>query len=254
MSDRGIPRTEVTTAPDYSYERPVGRISWGAILAGTVVALAIQIVLTLIGVAVGLATLDPATGDNPSGTALGAGAGIWLVLSSLISLFFGGYIAARLAGKLNGWLHGLTTWGTLTLLMLMLLTTAAGQLIGVASGLTHFAVNNSDKVSQVQLPPVLQQQVDQLKGQATQTTDQAAAQAQATDPQVREAQAREAGQKAAKGGAVGTGAAALGMILGAIAAALGGKMGQGARALTRDVYDTDGTESRRAHITDGDSR
>ena len=215
-------------------------------LAGAIIALATQIVLTLIGVAIGLATLNPATGDSPTGSALGAGAGIWLVLSSLISLFLGGFIAARLAGKVNGWLHGLTTWGTLTLLMLMLLTTAAGQLIGTASGLTNFALSNSDKSSQLQLPPALQQQLDQLKSQASQTTDQAAAQTQATDPQVREAQVRDAGQKVAKGGAVGTGAAAFGMILGALAAGLGGKIGQ--RTTQRDGYgyDTDDAESRRA--------
>jgi hypothetical protein len=147
-------------------------------------------------------------------------------VSSIISLFFGGFIAARLAGKVNGWLHGLTTWGTLTLLMLLLLTTAAGQLFGAASGLTNFALNNSSKASQMQLPPALQQQLDQLKSQANQTADQATAQAPATDPQVREAQARDAAQKAATGGAVGTGAAAFALILGAIAAALGGKAGQ----------------------------
>ncbi len=212
-------------------------------MAGAIIALATQIVLTLIGVAIGLATLDPATGDNPTGTVLGAGAGIWLVLSSLISLFFDGFIAARLAGKVNGWLHGLTTWGTLTLLMLLLLTTAAGQLIGAASGLTNFAVNNRDKASQLQLPPALQQQFDQLKPQASQTADQATAQAQATDPQVREAQARDAAQKAAKGGAVGTGAAAFALILGAIAAALGGKVGQ--RELRHLAYESDEVESRR---------
>lgn len=227
LSDRGLPRTDLISPSAYpSYNRPSGRISWGAVIAGAVIALATQIVLTLIGISIGLATLNPATGDNPTGTALGVGAGIWLVVSSLISLFLGGFIAARLAGKLNGWVHGLTTWGTLTLLTLMLLTTAAGGLIGAASGLTSFAVNNSDKASRIQLPPALQQQVDQLKSQANQTADQATAQTQATDPQVREAQARDAGQKAAKGGAVGTGAAAFALILGAIAAALGGKAGQ----------------------------
>jgi hypothetical protein len=144
-----------------TYDRPNARISWGSVFAGAVIALATQIVLALIGIAIGLATLDPATGDNPSGTALGAGAGIWLLVSSLISLFVGGYIAARLAGRLNGWLHGLTTWGTLTLGTLMLLTTAAGQLVGAASGLTNFAVSNSDKAARLPLPPGIQQQVDQ---------------------------------------------------------------------------------------------
>jgi predicted transcriptional regulator len=155
----------------------------------------------------------------------------------LISLFAGGYIAARLGGTFNGWLHGLTTWGTVTLLTLLLLTTAIGQLIGTASGLASFAVSNSDKASQVQLPPALQQQLDQLRSQASQSADQTTAQAQSTDPQTREAQARQAGEKAAKGGAVGTGAAAFAMILGAIAAAFGGKTGQ--RHRLRDAYDID---------------
>src|SRR4051794_32863442 len=218
-------RTTVRTAPPYPvYDRPFARISWGAVFAGAIIALATQIVLALIGMAIGLATLNPASGDSPSGTTLGAGAAIWLVVSSLISLFIGGYIAARLAGRFNGWLHGLITWGTLTLLTLMLLTTAAGQLIGAASGLTTFAVNNGNSTSV--LPPALQRQVDQLKNQANQAVDQTAAQTQATDPQTRDAQARDAGQKAAKGGAVGTGAAAFAMILGAIAAAVGGKTGE----------------------------
>jgi hypothetical protein len=220
-SDRAVVRE---TATYTSTDRPFARISWGAIFAGAVIALASQIVLALIGMAIGLATLDPATGNSPSGTALGAGAAIWLVVSNLLSLFIGGYVAARLVGRFNGWLHGVVTWGTLTLLTLMLLTTAAGQLIGAASGLTNFAVNNSNRA--LGLPPALQQQVDQIRAQASSAADQAAAQAQSTDPATRDAQARDAGQKAAKSGAVGTGAAALAMILGAVAAGLGGRAGE----------------------------
>ena len=201
----------VRTATSYPvYDRPFARISWGAVFAGAIIALATQIVLALIGMAIGLATLNPGTGDSPSGTALGTGAAIWLVVSSLISLFIGGYIAARLAGRFNGWLHGLITWATLTLLTLVLLTTAAGQLIGAASGLTNFAVSNSDKTSR--LPAALQQPIEQLKNQASQSAAQAAVQAQSTDSQTREAQA-----------------------LGAIAAALGGRTGE--RNLRHDVYD-----------------
>src|SRR5256714_12650325 len=96
-----------------SFDRPFARISWGAIFAGAIIALATQLLLTLIGTAVGLATLNPATGQNPSSTTLGIGAVIWLVISSLLSLFLGGYVAGRLGGTFNGWLHGLATWATL---------------------------------------------------------------------------------------------------------------------------------------------
>lgn len=234
-AERTTVRTAATAAYP-AYDRPYARISWGAIFAGAIIALATQIVLSLIGMAIGLATLNPTTGDSPSGATLGTGAAIWVVISSLISLFLGGYIAARLAGRFNGWLHGLITWGTLTLLTLMLLTTAAGQLIGAASGLTNFAASNSDR--SLRLPPALQQQMDQFTAQANQRIDQATTQAQSTDPATREAQARDAGEKAAKGGAVGTGLAAFGMILGAVAAAFGGRAGE--RGPRRDVvYDTD---------------
>lgn len=96
-----------------SVDRPFARVSWGAIFAGAIIALATQVVLTLIGTAVGLATLNPATGENPTGTTLGVGAAVWLVISSLVSLFLGGYVAGRLGETFNGWLHGLATWPTL---------------------------------------------------------------------------------------------------------------------------------------------
>ena len=220
-------RTRTTAVEAFrSFERPFARISWGAIFAGAIIALATQLVLTLIGTAVGLATLNPATGQNPSGTTLGIGAGVWLVISSLVSLFLGGYIAGRLAGTFNGWLHGLATWAVVTMLTILLLTTAAGGLIGTASGLASFAVSNSDRVSRTQLPPAVQQQIDQLTAHARLNADQAAAQAQQTTPGQKAAEARQVGQRAVEGGAVGTGAAALGLILGALAAAFGGRTGR----------------------------
>ena len=208
-----------------SFDRPLARISWGAIFAGAIIALATQLVLTLIGTAVGLATLNPATGQNPTGTTLGLGAAVWLAISSLVSLFLGGYVAGRLGGTFNGWLHGLATWATVTMLTILLLTTAAGGLIGTASGLANFAVSNSDRVSRTQLPPAVQQQIDQLTAQARLNVDQAVAQAQQITPEQKAAEARQVGQRAVEGGAVGTGAAALGLILGALAAAFGGRTG-----------------------------
>lgn len=231
-TDRGLTSSTATTAPGEA-GRPFARVSWGSIFAGAALALATQLVLTLIGAAIGLATLDPGTGDNPSATSFGIGAGIWLVVTSLISLFVGGYIAARLGGTFNGWIHGLATWATVTIATILLLTTAAGTLIGTASGLTNFATANSSRAAQIQLPPAIQRQVDQLQAQARQSADQAAtqaerAQAAADQPgeQPVERQAKEVANRAVKGSAAGTGAAALGLILGALAAAFGGKTGQ----------------------------
>jgi hypothetical protein len=220
-------RTSTTAVETFrGVERPFARISWGAIFAGAIIGLATQLVLTLIGTAVGLATLNPTTGESPTGTAFGVGAALWMVITSLISLFVAGYIAGRLGGTFNGWLHGLATWAVATMLTILLLTTAAGGLIGAASGLTAFAVTSSDKVAQTQLPPAIQQQLDQLSAKISGSADRAAAQAEQTTPEERTAQARQVGGRAAKGGAIGAAAAAVALILGALAAAFGGSTGQ----------------------------
>jgi len=115
----------------------IKRISWGAILAGTVVALVIQLALGLLGLAIGLGIIDPATEQDPL-SGLGIGAGIWLAISSLIALFAGGWTAGRLAGiprSLDGILHGVVTWGLVTLLTFYLMTTAVGQLVSGAAGI-----------------------------------------------------------------------------------------------------------------------
>ena len=59
--------------------------------------------------------------------------GIWYVVSGLIAAFAGGYVAARMSGKTvatTGALHGLTTWAFTTLLVLYLLSTAVGSIVG----------------------------------------------------------------------------------------------------------------------------
>jgi hypothetical protein len=109
------------------------RVSWGAVFAGVVIAVAIMVVLNLLGLAIGLATIDPATGDTPGGKALTLGAGIWWVVSALIALYVGGWVASRLAGAFRnetGTMHGLLVWGTSTLAMIWLGSSAVGALVG----------------------------------------------------------------------------------------------------------------------------
>src|SRR4051794_33491551 len=108
------------------------RISWAAIFAGLIIALVSQLVLSVLGVSIGATAVNPLTADQSSGQALGIGAGIWLIVSTIISLFLGGWVAGRMAGfTREGALHGLVTWGAATLLTVLLLTSAAG---GILSG------------------------------------------------------------------------------------------------------------------------
>ena len=87
------------TAGEDAHTILVNRVSWGAIFAGVVVGLVVQVLLTMLGVGIGVATLDPGAGDNPAVSTFSIATGIWYVLSGIIAAFAGGYIAARMSGK-----------------------------------------------------------------------------------------------------------------------------------------------------------
>jgi len=121
-------------------DRVIRRISPWAVLAGAIVGVVVLFLLSLFGVGVGLATIDPAPGGSgtPEAQSLGIGSAIWGVISFLIALAGGGWIAGRLAGdpkKLDGMLHGVVTWALTTLLLMWLTATAVSGIIGGAFSL-----------------------------------------------------------------------------------------------------------------------
>ncbi|MFN7140635.1 MAG: hypothetical protein ACK4UN_14965, partial [Limisphaerales bacterium] len=108
------------------------RISWSAVFAGVVVTIMVALLLNLLGVGIGMHTINPTTQADPM-AGLGIGAAIWWVVSSLIALYAGGCVAGRLAGVTRTYdatIHGVLVWGLVTLLTFYLLTTAIGALIG----------------------------------------------------------------------------------------------------------------------------
>jgi len=111
----------------------LNEVSWGAIFAGAVTALVTQVIVNLVGVGVGLASVGTNAADNPSASTVSMGAGIWFVASGIVASLAGGLIAGRLSGKpLPGAaaLHGLVSWAVTTLVVLYLLTSAASGLVG----------------------------------------------------------------------------------------------------------------------------
>jgi len=115
--------TTTTTTTRASEVRPqdvmsVGsRVSWEAVLAGTVIAVAAYLTLTLFAVAIGLTARDwiGTKTFNVSAAAIAA-----LIL--LLSLFLGGFVASRAtAGEQpgEGASYGVLVWGTTFLLLLV---------------------------------------------------------------------------------------------------------------------------------------
>ncbi|MDZ4820630.1 MAG: hypothetical protein SGJ20_16825 [Planctomycetota bacterium] len=114
------------------------RVSWGAILAGSVMALAIQAVLALLGGAIGLSLSD----DISAGT-FGTSASIWIVASLIVSLMVGGYITSQCTvGENHGEavVHGIIMWGIT--LALMVWMTATGVKAGFNSVMTVATIGN----------------------------------------------------------------------------------------------------------------
>ena len=115
---------------------PWRHVSWGAVLAGTVVAIMVMLLINLLTLGIGLQTVDPATEAEPL-AGVGTGATIGVIIANVIALFLGGWVAGRVAGetrRFEGALHGILTWGLVTLLSFWLLTTAVGRLVSGVTG------------------------------------------------------------------------------------------------------------------------
>lgn len=106
-------RTAATAVPEGGPAVPP-RISWGAVFAGGIVAVTIGAMLNILGIAIGVSTVDAAApGETPSASTFGIAGGAWLLVANLIGLAVGGYVAARLSGNsddTDGVLHGLAVW------------------------------------------------------------------------------------------------------------------------------------------------
>lgn len=190
----------------------VRRISWGAIIAGVILTLVVQIMLGLLAVGIGLATLDPAGSDNPGGFTFLSVGGLFTVLTILIATFAGAYAAARFAGlsvKRDAALHGLTTWAVATLVAVYLLSTGASALVSGTFGALGSTVQSLGSAassvvpgSLEALPDGLQAEAEALLEQGQQQAGAAVDQAQAT-AQDAAADARQATGNEDLGAAVG---------------------------------------------------
>jgi len=93
-----------------------------------------QLILGILGAGIDFTLVDPVQGTTPGATGIGIGAGIYWLVTTVLSLP-GGYAAARVAGvhdRFAALVHGLVVWGVTLILTLYLLTSAVGGIIGGA--------------------------------------------------------------------------------------------------------------------------
>lgn len=121
------------------------RLSWGAIIAGVIVAIVSQIMLSLLALAIGLGAVE-FTGPGSPFAEIGIGAGIWAVASALISLFLGGLAAGHLAGvieRFDGFLHGVLVWGVATVITVFAVSSGISTLVGGVFGVAGQTVSTA---------------------------------------------------------------------------------------------------------------
>jgi hypothetical protein len=121
-------------------------VDWPAIFGGAVIAVASVLLLSAVGVALGLAVVSPWTA-NPSPTKIGLAGAAWFALTTLYAAAVGGYVVGRLRKPVldstddersnRDGLNGLIAWGVgliaSALLTGMVLVTAANKTVDVAA-------------------------------------------------------------------------------------------------------------------------
>ena len=130
-----------TRVEERSVESSASAVEWAAIFGGALAAFGVTAILLTLGPGLGLTTVSPWTFSNPSPTAFGTAAAIWLVVTQWLSSAFGGYLTGRLRTKWVGirtdevlfrdTAHGLLAWALATLLMAALLTIGSAATAGV---------------------------------------------------------------------------------------------------------------------------
>jgi hypothetical protein len=145
---RNSPKVSAVAPEDDVRTIMLNQVSWGAVFAGAAIALVLQIILNMVGIGVGLSTVDVASGDTPSARSFSMGAGIWWIISGIVAAAIGGYIAGRLSGKASqstAAYHGLIAWAVSTLAVLYLLSSAASGLVGGALSTASSALGGAGK-------------------------------------------------------------------------------------------------------------
>jgi hypothetical protein len=116
------------------------RVNWGAIWAGTMVALGMETLFALFGFFIGFDLFNVNAANPWNGMSIWTFA--WYLVTAGWAGFFGAWCAARLSGfaiPRVGILHGITVWGISTVATLLVVVTGVFSLLraGLAFAMTN---------------------------------------------------------------------------------------------------------------------
>lgn len=144
------------------------RLCFKAILAGSLVALSIHLLLTMLGAGITAWASKPSTSDSPV-QSFTIGVALSWTLSALISLWIGGYVAGKVGApddEESGKLHGFMVWSLATVIAFILLATGVGKALNVAGQ----AVAGIGKAAVEAAPSVIDKTAAVVNDYASETT------------------------------------------------------------------------------------
>jgi hypothetical protein len=137
------PLAPYATTGNQTVESSKSAVSWGAIIAGAVVAAAVSLILLALASGLGLASVSPWPNSGASLTTFSVMTAIGLIVVQWVASGFGGYVTGRLRTKWTGThthevffrdtAHGFITWALSTVLVASLLASATASLVGAGA-------------------------------------------------------------------------------------------------------------------------
>lgn len=112
------------------------RTSWGAVFAGAVAAISLQLLFSVLGIAIGATAGDVGSvgyGATPRGISIAAG--LWWLITGSIALYIGGCVVGRFAGMVRSpdiLLHAFVLWAVTAIFGFAVVSSGAGAALNNA--------------------------------------------------------------------------------------------------------------------------
>jgi hypothetical protein len=141
MDETTIVSGSAVGAPGFA--RGWNGISWSAVIAGAVTAIAVSIIIMSLGTGIGMVLVSPYSYSGPSASTMTVIGALWLVFAQAVGFATGGYVAGRLRRppaalhddevRFRDGANGLVVWA-IGVIVASLVVAGAVEKIGAAAG------------------------------------------------------------------------------------------------------------------------
>ena len=141
------------------YDLAYSSISWKSILAGFFISVLTYLIFASLGLALGASALTGIIQSGGDMEGLGIGSGVWMIVSTLVSLFIGSYVAGRIGGMMPVRIGRAQGAVIASLFFLFLLSQLGGAISLVGKGIGQSVSSLSSAVGDLSKNPRIQETV-----------------------------------------------------------------------------------------------